>query len=88
MSQAQRDENEIVVGLAYDGTTTQPLLVDPSTGRLLIEVAAISSGSPTVNTNFSRDENDVPVAGADDGTNPIPLHICVTSGFLSVDLTT
>lgn len=86
MTEAKRDQNFITTGLAYDGTNTQPLLVDPTTGRLLITIMATTLGS-TKNTNISRDENFVPVGAGYDGTNAVPLHVDGTSGLLAIDLT-
>lgn len=91
MSQAKRDENREAVGLGTSddaNLNTLPLLIDPSTGRLLITVAALDMCTPTKQTLIKRDENRIPVSAGDDGTNITPLHICADEGFLSVDLIT
>ena len=84
--QAKRDENYVTVGLGYDGTTTQPLLVDPVTGRLLIAIMSNVVGSPTKITKIPRDNNYVPINAAYDDTNPVPLHVDQTSGLLAIDI--
>ena len=90
MADAKKDNNRVADGLAWDGTTTQRLLVDPVTGRLEILIAAAPGGSPIVHTvDAERDNNRVHVAlGVTDDANssPIPLHVDSASGFLAVDL--
>ena len=87
---AKRDDNRVTVGLAWDGTTTQPLKVDSVTGRLLIAVMSSCSAIPIVNSQpAKRDDNreSVSLAIGDDATAAvIPLHLCAESGYLSVDL--
>ena len=87
MIQAKRDNNYESVGLAYDGTDTQPLLVDPVTSRLLISCYTIKA-SPTVHSRLKRDNNHIPVAGGTTDTTSVatPLQIDSDSGFLSIDL--
>lgn len=63
MAQAKRDENRITSGLAFDGTTTQPLKVDPVTGRLLIAIDIVSSTSPANSRTLAKhDDNCEPTA--------------------------
>lgn len=89
MANAKRDENRQVVALGWDAdnSTTLPFLVDPSTGRLLVEMHFIGMGSPVVSTgNAKRDSNYEPVAmGVSTDGNPMTLHIDATNGYLAID---
>ena len=88
MSNAKRDDNRTAVGLAWDDTTTQPLKIDPVTGRLLVTIDVVS-GTPTVSSRLKRDDNFIPIAAGtgDDGTAAvIPLHINASTGRLAVNL--
>jgi len=87
MSQAKRDENYEPTALAVDTNgNTEPLRVDPVTGRLLIEIYIVSSTTPATLAG-KRDENRIPsgLAVTDDGT-PTPLIIDNRNGYLFVDL--
>ena len=75
MSEAKRDENRVTVGLAWDGSTTQPLLIDAATGRLLIEITTVTSTTPETRENAAHDQNHVPSALAWDGTDEQNLLI-------------
>ena len=89
MAQAKRDQNRVTVGLAYNGTTTEPLLVDPITGRLLIDIAAIASGG-TISTRITakHDGNSVPtkMAVTDNASLTPSLLLTDTDGNLLIDL--
>jgi len=89
MSQAKRDNNSIPTSLAVDTDgNTEPLRVDPATGRLLIEVAVVSSTDPATPSG-KRDNNQIPVSYAitdDASATPTPLIIDNRNGYLFVDL--
>ena len=64
MAQAKKDENHVSTALGWDETTTQPLRCDPSTSRLLIDVAIVSSTVPATNPGRAlRDENYITTCG-------------------------
>ena len=86
MSEAKRDSNTVVSALAYNGTATDTIKLDPSTNRVLIQIYKTTAPvSPVVNSN-SRDGNYQPAQMADDGSgNLIPLHIDNRNGYLAVD---
>lgn len=86
----KRDENHIVVGGAYDGTTVAPLLVDAATDELLITIVDTSAtGIGTPVTRALRDGNQVPVGmGLNDTDDITPNALRTTpDGYLLVDLT-
>ena len=88
MTQAKRDSNKITVGLAYDGTNTQPLKVDASTGRLIIEITPVASFPATSSPAIKRDSNSVPLALAvtdNADLTPSPL-LTDSNGLLIIDL--
>ncbi|WP_457635794.1 hypothetical protein [Persephonella sp.] len=85
---AKRDENKTAVGIAWDGLHIHPLLVDPVTGRLKIEIISNGTGSSVVHKTSKRDENRSPVyGGVDDNLEPMHLHVDSANGGLLVDLT-
>lgn len=86
--EARRDQNRVTVALGWDATNSTPkeFKVDPSTGRLLIEVA--SNTVPTATDRSPRrDDNRVPGGLAWDGTEAEPLKVD-TNGYLIVDMIT
>lgn len=90
MPRAKRDVNRETVALAWDSTnnTTKQLLVDPSTGRLLITIDNISP--PTAgDRSMKRDENRISVAGAvtDNASAVIEPLKTDTSGNLVIEVT-
>jgi len=88
MGQAARDQNYIPTTLAWDGTTTSPLEVDTSTGRLLVEIIAVSASTPSGVVRVN-DENRVAVALAvtdDVAATVSPLIVDSRNGYLFVDL--
>lgn len=86
MAQAERDENSIAVALAYDGSTTKPLKVDPTTGRLLVAIVSTGNGSGTRRAR-ERDENSIPVSQAyNDNTGENWPLITGTNNELVVDI--
>ena len=89
MSNAKIDDNREPTGLVVD-TDGNPanLKVDPTTGRLLIEITAVGDEARTLNTN-KIDENSEPTSMAvtdDANTTPTPLHIDNELGYLFIDL--
>lgn len=92
MAQAQRDDNMVVVGMgvnADDGVTPLPILMDPSTNRVLIMVQLASDTVPVL-PSTKRDANSVPVAygvNDTDRATPMPLLINSTNNMLWVDIT-
>lgn len=63
------------------------LLVDPSTGRLLIAITVVSEPASPVLNSDKRDENYSGTAQAVDGSdNIIPLHIDSRNSLLFVDV--
>ena len=90
MANARLDENSNAVGIAVDTNgVVKPLLIDPSTGRLLIEITIVTEpASPVLNT-LKFDENSIVTAqgtGDDSSAEPIPLHIDNRNGLLFVDV--
>lgn len=85
MANARIDENRENTSLAYDSNgSVRRLLVDSTTGRLLV-LASIGNGG-SVNVN-KIDENRENVAiGVDSNENPIPFHINATNNYLLIDL--
>ena len=85
MSDASRDVNRAVVGLAWNGSTTKPLLVDATTGRLLINVETTTQPTAT-DREVVRDANRQPVAGAYNDTEIEPVKVD-TSNNVILDFT-
>lgn len=90
-AQAKRDQNKVPTLLAVDTNgDTQPMRVDPSTSRLLIEIVAVTDSTPST-LAVKRDENRVHVGCAvtDDGSATVtPLIVDNRNGYLFVDLVT
>lgn len=81
----KRDDNKQNVSLAYDGTDSVPLKVDPVTGRLLIDVSLVSDAA--AGATSKRDANKQNVALAVDSNGDVRPLICdPTNGYLYVDL--
>ena len=89
MSNAKIDENFQGTGIAVedDATATiQPLLVDPVTGRLLVDIIYESSGGVLNASKIDENYEGVALAVTDDASaNVRPLLINATSGNLLVD---
>ncbi len=87
MARAKRDANRETVGLAWDGSETQPLKVDPSTGRLLIEVA-VATLPATSSPSIKRDANRkvVGLSVTDDANLTPKPFLTDSSGNLILDL--
>ena len=87
--QAPRDENRATVGLAWDATnnTTKPLLVDPTTGRLEID---INNATPPATSDppMKIDENNIWAAllTEDDATAALKPLLVDTNGYVLIDL--
>ena len=87
MTDAVRDDNNITVGLGWDDTNsvTKPLLVDPSTGRLLIQQTIVDTSVPVLNS-VKRDSNHIPSALVYDDTAVTPFLIDNRNGLLFCDV--
>lgn len=90
MAQAPRDQNDCPAALVWDSSnsTTAPIKVDPSTGRLLIDITIVSSTTPVLN-GVKRDDNFVTTcAGTADnaGASVMPLLIDSRNGYLWMDI--
>ena len=84
---ARTDENHGKNALAVDTDgVIKPLLVDPITGRLLIEINTALNTVPVQRTVTKPDENHHRASMAYDGSNPKPLLINSDDGFLWVDV--
>lgn len=86
----KRDENsEVVVGGVDTDGAIKPLLVDPVTGRLLIDIEVVSEPiSPILNKN-KIDENRESTSqgvGDDSTADEIPFHIDSRNGNLFLDV--
>lgn len=86
MTNAKIDENKHKTALAVDETTVvKRLLVDSTTGRLLIDVS-LDNTAGTVNT-AKIDENSKHVAlGHDETSGIIPFHVHSSNNYLLIDL--
>ena len=76
MTEAKRDADNKPVGLAFDATTTKPLLVNPSTNELLVDVV-VAAPVIVAATHNKRDENNVPTqygVSSVDGTTLVPIR--------------
>ena len=90
MANAKRDENRIATALGVNDDAdadVQPLLVDPTTGRLLVTISMTTDTTPVQN-KAGRDENRI-VSGqavTDDASTDVKaLLIDNLTGFLFVD---
>ncbi len=85
---ASIDENYGDVAIAATNESTSvaaPLLVDASTGRLLIAITVVSSTSPTLNGQ-AIDENRSKTAMVDNSSDIVPLLIDNRNGYLWMDV--
>ena len=81
------DQNSEYVALAaVEGTgVATPLLVDPTTGRLLIEINAVVTTVPVL-PDPTLDDNHEYVALADNGSGAVPLLIDNRNGYVWCDV--
>ena len=87
MANAKLDDNREKTSLAVDGNgVIKNLLVDPTTGRLLIDITIVSETVPVLRDVSKPDENHERTAMAYDGTDERPLLIDNTNGYLYCDL--
>ena len=77
------DANRSYVGLASNGTIATPLIVDPVSGRLMVQIVKINSSTP--HTTSKIDANRVPASLVYDGVQTRPL-LTDSSGYLLIDL--
>jgi len=85
MANAKRDDNRVTVGLAFDGSVTQPLKVNPSTARLLIGIERVSSFPATSDPDAQIDDNRIAGSLVFDDTDVKPL-LTDSSGNLILDV--
>lgn len=85
---AKRDGNHAtaIMGVADDGVTLMPLLVDPITNELLVLVEPTSAGSTSSRITYKRDENRVPVHGGIGDAGEILPFLIDGNGNLLLDL--
>lgn len=91
MANAKHDDNRVTSALAWDTTNSTPknLLIDPVTGRLLIDVTLVASHTATVPTSVKRDDNRKPslCATTDNASaSVVPLLVEESTNYLLVDL--
>lgn len=77
------DENSTYYTMAYDGSSPQPLKVDPLTGRLLVEI--IVENVPHVGSATKTDVNNEHSALAVDENEDIKTFLTSDSGYLICD---
>lgn len=89
MTNAQRDENYISNLMAVDTNgVVKPLLVDPVTGRLKVNIAHASQAASATVTSGGLDENYKEVAMVwtlEDESEVRPL-LCDSDGNILIDL--
>lgn len=85
---AKRDGNHAttIMGVADDGVTLMPLLVDPSTNELLVIIEPTSAGSTAPRITYRRDESRVPVHGGIGDAGEILPFLIDSNGNLLLDL--
>lgn len=89
MANARIDDNRERTALAVNDTTGLPerLLVDASTGRLLIAIQVVTEpSSPTLNNSKIDGNYEHTALAVDSSNNPVPLHIDSRNGFLFADV--
>lgn len=90
MGNAQIDENRQNTAIAVDTSgNPAPLLVDPDTDRLLIDITYTTNPGATVLNGNKSDENKERLTQAvtdDANSTPTPLHIDNRNGYLFLDL--
>jgi len=89
MSNAKIDKNKGKTAIAVDtGGDIENLLVDPTTGRLLVTIDIVSSTTPSANARTRIDENKEWTSQATDGNgDPQPLLIDNRNDSLWIDMT-
>jgi len=88
MAQASRDQNHVTTALGVsstDGVTPIRFRVDPATNRLLVELAAVSSGGSANASPAKRDQNHVPVCLGVDSNGVVRPIATDSDGYLLVD---
>ncbi len=91
MSTAKRDSNFVPVGIgvsSVDLVTPLPILVDASTGRLLVEIVATPAGGDVPHAApDKRDENAKPVMmGKSSLSSTLYMLNCDSNGYLLLDI--
>jgi len=82
------DENREHTRKAVDENgDIQDLLVDPITGRLLVDITIVAdSGSSVLNTEKIDENKEWVAQGAKSDGTPTPLHMDSRNGYLYVDI--
>jgi len=91
MGKAERDNNRVTTELVWDdmNLTPEALQVAVASGRVLLDVAAVASTTPS-DVHPTMDSNNVPVACVvtdDSSATPTPLLIDSRNDRLFIDLT-
>ena len=87
MRPSRIDDNQDYSALAQvEGTNdAAPLLIDPVTGALLVDLTIVSEPT-SILPKLKFDDNYVESSSAYNGTDPVPLLIDSRNGYLLVDL--
>lgn len=86
MANAKTADNREKTALAVDDNgVIKPLLVDPTTGRLLINITVVTDTTPVLRDITKPDENHHRASMAYDGTDERPLLIDNRNGLLFCD---
>lgn len=77
-----------MMGVTDDSNLTpEPLRVDPVTGRLLIHIINVTSGSPATSSVARRDGNYVTAEmGVTNDANLTPESLRTNGGYLAIDV--
>ena len=87
MSNAKIDNNRTKTAIIVDTNgNIADLVVDPVTGRLLIEITVVATSTPALLKNAKIDENREKTVLGYDGTNPQSLIIDNRNGLLYCDV--
>lgn len=91
MAQAKHDDSRETAGLAWDATNslTKQLLVDPITGRLLLDVTLVADYVEVTHSLAEHDDNHIPSVNAttdDASATAVPLLVDNSTNYLLIDL--
>lgn len=87
MSDAQRDDNQVVVMIAEDPDgNPAPVLIDHTTGYVLVDVTAVSDVVPSVLPDRAlHDKNGVRSMTGENTGEPLALLMDDSTGLLWID---
>ena len=84
MASGKRDENRTVVGMgvsSVDGVTPVPITVDPTTGRLRVQVSSNTGNNASPDRAVSRrDENREPTIAGENNTTSAYTPMSLDTG--------